>query len=121
MDELRGVTLVGRWEPGGGGVTPGAIRWIPGRWFNIKPSGANWFNIKPFGRPGCDKGLTLNQQNLQAPRVYWTLGINHLRITFPAFCAVWRLCSVWSSLLLPYTLNIVVLGLNVNLKREKSF
>ena len=66
MDELRGVTLVGRWEPGGGEAVRGAMRRIPGR----------WFNIKPFGRSGCDKGLTLNQQNLQAPRVYWTLGIN---------------------------------------------
>ena len=66
MDELRGVTRVGRWEPGGGEAVRGAMRRIPGR----------WFNIKPFGRLGCDKGLTLNQQNLQAPRVYWTLGIN---------------------------------------------
>ena len=52
------------------------MRWIPGRWFNIKPFLRYWFSIKPFGRSGCDKGLTLNQQNLQAPRVYWTLGIN---------------------------------------------
>ena len=66
MDELRGVTLVGRWEPGSGEAVRGAMRRIPDR----------WFNIKPFGRSGCDKGLTLNQQNLQAPRVYWTLGIN---------------------------------------------
>jgi hypothetical protein len=40
MDELGGVTLVGRWEPGGGGVVRGAMRWIPGRWFSVKPSGS---------------------------------------------------------------------------------
>jgi hypothetical protein len=66
MDELRGVTLVSWWWWGGEEVVRGAMRRIPGR----------WFNIKPFGRSGCDKGLMLNQQNLQAPRVYWTLGIN---------------------------------------------
>ena len=111
MDELRGVTWVSRWWWGGEEVVRGAMRSIP----------EEWFNIKPLGRSGCDKGLILNQQNLQAPRVYWTLGINHFWITFPAFCAVWRLCGLWSSLLLPYTLNIVVQDRNVNLICEKSF
>ena len=73
-----------------------------GQRFNIKLSRRQWFNVKP-SRDFCIR----MQRSLRAPRVYWTLGINHLRITFPAFCAVWRLCSVWSSLLLPYTYNIV--------------
>ena len=86
-----------------------------GEWFNVKLSGGKWFNVKL----SWEFGLTLNDLNLRAPRVNWTLGIN-LSKTFPAGGSTGDpICLILPLLLLPYTYNIVVRNREVNLFFKK--
>ena len=86
-----------------------------GEWFNVKLSGGKWFNVKL----SWEFGLTLNDLNLRAPRVSWTLGIN-LAKTFPAVGPMGGpICLILPLLLLPYTYNIVVPRVKVNLFFKK--